>query len=48
MNAKELFDKLSYVSLRELEQFDVAKLPLLEQVKAFAEGSEHVRFWRSM
>ena len=44
LSAHQLFEKLKFVPLEELQQFDVKKLPLLEQVKAFAESSEHVRF----
>jgi hypothetical protein len=42
--AHQLFEKLKFIPLEELQRFDVRKLPLAEQVKAFAESSEHVRF----
>ncbi len=44
LSAHQLFEKLTFVPLEELQRFDVHKLPLAEQVKAFAESSEHVRF----
>ncbi len=44
LNAQQLFEKMKFLPVQELEQFDMAKAPLAEQVKAFAESSEHVRF----
>ena len=44
LNAQQLFEKMKFLPIQELEQFDMASAPLTEQVKAFAESSEHVRF----
>lgn len=38
---------MKFIPIQELEQFDMASAPLAEQVKAFAESSEHVRFLAS-
>lgn len=44
LSAHQLFEKLTFVPLEELQRFDVHQVPLKKQVKAFAESSEHVRF----
>lgn len=47
LDAQQLFEKLTSVPFEELQRFEMAKVPLAEQVKAFAESSEHARFLAS-
>ncbi len=43
MNVEEILEKLKFVPYEELERVDFSKQPLSQQLRAFAEGSEHIK-----